>query len=1537
MTARFLDQSILLFVLAVFGAPAWAQLTTELLIGATEQLPPVTASGEHSGFPLNTFWHDQRLQAVYLAPELITAGLGPNATISAISLRCAQPPGRPVANFRIRFGHTTEGSVTSFSTSGLVTHFGPSTIPVAGFNTGEWHSFTLTTPFVWDGTRNVVIDFSTDDTDWSYGGGCFVRAVGADRCRYGYSDSGSAWPFDFVSQQASAPIVPSLRVSFAPGALGIQTESPLPGAGTGVAYEHDIKAAAGTLPYTWSLVSGNLPPGLTLAQHGSVYRLSGTPGQTAAGQTYTFTVQVQDDVQSVVQRQFQLQVQGVQINGPAVLPTAHEGSPYQHVFSAGNGFLPYSWSVVAGTLPAGMQMDPMGDEYHLTGAPAAGAGGQLYQFTVRVAESGGSSHQLASQIYVAGGPAALPFVDDFSTDRGWTLGSQTGSGSGVVQWQRAPCGPAYQPAYGQPEPTIDHSPGTDNYILGDNIGSVYPSQLNSTAWAVSPAVDCSGVSNVELSFRRWLNVEQPGYDRAYIEVSGNDGATWTRVWQNQATITDTQWSLQRIDISAVAGHMPAVRVRFGIGPTDSTWEFAGWCIDDFAVRELPSTTKLVMTDFSILSQYTLGSQLDALVYTGTQTPFELRVDNTTGSDITVSTFEVTVNMHNQTSPEDVGTFTLSTPLPIVVPALATQFVIAGTFDCLRLASGGASVTLQAHALLQGSEAGSGAAVATQATERLYIDLGPPPPPPMLEVRETSFSGPLIGHDQPATGTLRDFGSVDLDAGSFPFIGRNIVIRNGTNQPVNVSVPVLAGPDAAHFRLNTSQWTGPAITLSPTGAGSQIFFTARFDPHGLGTLNAWVEFTHDAVNPTVSPYRIPLTGQGTGNPPALEVREVLFSGPAVANSQAAAGTNRDFGPAAAGGSGTWLNVVLWNRRTQDTVIDPPPSLAGPDAADFELFFFPGEVQDSGPFTIPGTTAFTETTFFAVRFKPGAATAGGAKSAFVTLGHSADLPAGQMLPNGNTEFVIQLSGFAVDTPSPLVTVYEADGPAAQSGNPTFAVTHNSSAAHGRDFGAHAPGAGSTAFATFRVINPGTQALTIGNPVIVGASAADFVLQTGAPWVFSTVVQPGSFVEFGVAFDPGAPGQVTAHVSFTHDAALGAASPFLFEISGLGQLDAPVLEMFEDSQSGTPVANNATAGGTSRDFGSRDVNLGPSAPRTIYVANTGTQDLVLGTPTFAGTHAAEFVLHTGGMLTTLPPAGHTTFEVAFAPGSYGPKAAWIEFSHNDPLLASPFRFEVAGFGDAPSLEVREGDSAGPILQHDAPPTGPRDFGTLQLAALPSAPLTITLVNAGNADLNVALASMTGPEAASFQVTAPGMPALVPGGQSVTFTLVFQASQVGLKEATLEILHSDPALPGPFAINVRGVAADPAGVRIDSVPRLPNGRIGSDYGPVELKAVGGSGNYAWSLRPGSNLPTGLSLSPTGRLSGEPTGPAGLFEFDIRVQDSNGGTADQWFRLTVDPAPGLSNPKSGGSDGCAATGGAPGVAWVVVVTLAVARRRFRR
>ena len=81
-----------------------------------------------------------------------------------------------------------------------------------------------------------------------------------------------------ASVTITPPVVPPLTI----------TTASVPHATSGIPYVATLAATGGTLPYSWSLSSGQLPTGLSLSSAGSISGITSTTGQ------FTFTVRVTD-------------------------------------------------------------------------------------------------------------------------------------------------------------------------------------------------------------------------------------------------------------------------------------------------------------------------------------------------------------------------------------------------------------------------------------------------------------------------------------------------------------------------------------------------------------------------------------------------------------------------------------------------------------------------------------------------------------------------------------------------------------------------------------------------------------------------------------------------------------------------------------------------------------------------------------------------------------------------------------------------------------------------------------------------------------------------------------------------------------------------------------------------------------------------------------------------------------------------------------------------------------------------------------------
>ncbi|GAB3346948.1 putative Ig domain-containing protein [Lysobacter tyrosinilyticus] len=165
--------------------------------------------------------------------------------------------------------------------------------------------------------------------------------------------------------------------------------STLPSATAGVAYSQTFVASGGASPYSFSLVSGSLPVGMSFSSAGA---LSGTPLSTG---TFNFTVQATDANGFTGSRAYSLTVTAPTITvAPASLPNATTGVAYTQTFTASGGVAPYSFSLVSGSLPVGMSFSSAGV---LSGTSVTSG---TFNFTVRATDTNGFNGDHAYSLIV---------------------------------------------------------------------------------------------------------------------------------------------------------------------------------------------------------------------------------------------------------------------------------------------------------------------------------------------------------------------------------------------------------------------------------------------------------------------------------------------------------------------------------------------------------------------------------------------------------------------------------------------------------------------------------------------------------------------------------------------------------------------------------------------------------------------------------------------------------------------------------------------------------------------------------------------------------------------------------------------------------------------------------------------------------------------------------------------------------------------------------------------------------------------------------
>lgn len=148
---------------------------------------------------------------------------------------------------------------------------------------------------------------------------------------------------------------------------------------------------------TWSVVSGAIPPGITLDADGTFHGNTVDPSGIGAPGFYVYVweVRVVDaygaediDLNSVV-----VTVVAIFITNSA--PDGEVDTPYSHTYTSSGGTGTKTWDVASGTLPAGLSLSSAGV---LSGTPTIGA---TYNFTVRVTDAGGTIATLAESVTIS--------------------------------------------------------------------------------------------------------------------------------------------------------------------------------------------------------------------------------------------------------------------------------------------------------------------------------------------------------------------------------------------------------------------------------------------------------------------------------------------------------------------------------------------------------------------------------------------------------------------------------------------------------------------------------------------------------------------------------------------------------------------------------------------------------------------------------------------------------------------------------------------------------------------------------------------------------------------------------------------------------------------------------------------------------------------------------------------------------------------------------------------------------------------------------
>ncbi len=170
-----------------------------------------------------------------------------------------------------------------------------------------------------------------------------------------------------------------------------------------------------------------------------------------------------------------------------------------------------------------------------------------------------------------------------------------------------------------------------------------------------------------------------------------------------------------------------------------------------------------------------------------------------------------------------------------------------------------------------------------------------------------------------------------------------------------------------------------------------------------------------------------------------------------------------------------------------------------------------------------------------------------------------------------------------------------------------------------------------------------------------------------------------------------------------------------------------------------------------------------------------------------------------------------------------------------------------------------------------------------------TFTITNTGTKSINLNTITTEPPD---FTVSPVTLPYAIAGGASLTLSVTYSPSLVTSENGAVDLDFNEVPDQG-VSLTGNGIAATSLSIATFSV--LPQATVSAAYSAT-LKTSAGTGPFTWNMLKGTSLPTGLSLSSTGVISGTVASSVapGTYSFSIQVKGSKPNTITKAFTLAV-------------------------------------------
>ena len=205
----------------------------------------------------------------------------------------------------------------------------------------------------------------------------------------------------------------------------ITTTAPIATGPVGQSYIQTLTAIQGVQPYSWSIKSGVLPTGMFLSRAGTISGTATSPGSSS------FVVGIMDAQGAPNEAGYTIEIQ----NGSLLLSigqviSGSVGRPYSSIFSPSGGTPPYAVSLISGTLPPGLTLDPSGS---IAGTPTSAG---TFCFSLQVLDNaGGHAYRSYALLIDAGAPKVLTTsLPEATVGQAYSQALQGSGGTPPYQW-----------------------------------------------------------------------------------------------------------------------------------------------------------------------------------------------------------------------------------------------------------------------------------------------------------------------------------------------------------------------------------------------------------------------------------------------------------------------------------------------------------------------------------------------------------------------------------------------------------------------------------------------------------------------------------------------------------------------------------------------------------------------------------------------------------------------------------------------------------------------------------------------------------------------------------------------------------------------------------------------------------------------------------------------------------------------------------------------------------------------------------------------